>query len=89
MLLANPIGFVVDQIFALPASELGAATAWLGIVCYALQIYFDFSGYSDMADRPRPHVRLYAARELPPAVHRRVDPRLLAALAHVPLYVVP
>ncbi|HEY2733706.1 MAG TPA: MBOAT family protein, partial [Polyangiales bacterium] len=49
MLLANPMGFVVDQIFALPAAQLGTAATWLGIVCYALQIYFDFSGYSDMA----------------------------------------
>jgi alginate O-acetyltransferase complex protein AlgI len=49
MLLANPLGHAADQIFALPAAELGTPTAWLGIVCYALQIYFDFSGYSDMA----------------------------------------
>jgi alginate O-acetyltransferase complex protein AlgI len=49
MLLANPLGSVADQVFALPFAELGAPTAWLGIACYALQIYFDFSGYSDMA----------------------------------------
>ncbi len=49
MLLANPLGYVADQVFALPFADLGAPTAWLGIVCYALQIYFDFSGYSDMA----------------------------------------
>jgi alginate O-acetyltransferase complex protein AlgI len=33
----------------MPAAELSTAHAWLGIVCYTLQIYFDFSGYSDMA----------------------------------------
>jgi alginate O-acetyltransferase complex protein AlgI len=33
----------------MPVDELSAAHAWLGIVCYTLQIYFDFSGYSDMA----------------------------------------
>lgn len=49
MLLANPLGHVADQIFALPAAELGTPAAWLGIVCYSLQIYVDFSGYSDMA----------------------------------------
>src|SRR5437764_5860497 len=32
-----------------PADQLTAALAWLGIACYTLQIYFDFSGYSDMA----------------------------------------
>ncbi len=38
-----------DRIFALPAADLGAGLAWLGALCYTLQIYFDFSGYSDMA----------------------------------------
>jgi alginate O-acetyltransferase complex protein AlgI len=38
-----------DQIFAMPAGELTAGHAWLALVCYTLQIYFDFSGYSDMA----------------------------------------
>jgi D-alanyl-lipoteichoic acid acyltransferase DltB (MBOAT superfamily) len=32
-----------------PASELTFGAAWLGLACYTLQIYFDFSGYSDMA----------------------------------------
>jgi len=49
MLVANTAGGVADQVFALPAAELSAGLAWLGIVCYALQIYFDFSAYSDMA----------------------------------------
>jgi alginate O-acetyltransferase complex protein AlgI len=49
MLLANTLGAVADKVFALHAGELTAATAWLGAVCYLLQIYFDFSGYSDMA----------------------------------------
>jgi alginate O-acetyltransferase complex protein AlgI len=49
VLIANPLGGVADQVFALPAAELTPALAWLGLVCYTLQIYFDFSGYSDMA----------------------------------------
>ncbi len=49
MLIANPLGYIADSVFSLPASELTVLTAWLGILCYALQIYFDFSGYSDMA----------------------------------------
>jgi len=49
MLLANPLGLVADQIFALSAGELSTSLAWLGILCYTLQIYFDFSAYSDMA----------------------------------------
>lgn len=49
MLIANPLGLVADQIFALPAGQMDTSLAWLGITCYALQIYFDFSAYSDMA----------------------------------------
>jgi alginate O-acetyltransferase complex protein AlgI len=49
VLIANVVAGPADRIFALPAAELSAAHAWLGIVCYTLQIYFDFSGYSDMA----------------------------------------
>jgi alginate O-acetyltransferase complex protein AlgI len=49
MLIANTLARPADQIFAMPAAELTAAHAWTGIACYTLQIYFDFSGYSDMA----------------------------------------
>ena len=47
--IADNIGAVVDKTFALPTAQLDAGHAWLGIFCYSLQIYFDFSGYSDMA----------------------------------------
>jgi alginate O-acetyltransferase complex protein AlgI len=49
VLVANTVALPADQIFSLPPSELSAATAWFGAICYTLQIYFDFSGYSDMA----------------------------------------
>ena len=49
MLIANPLALTADQIFALPAEQLTTPVAWLGVLCYTLQIYFDFSGYSDMA----------------------------------------
>jgi alginate O-acetyltransferase complex protein AlgI len=49
LLIANTLGQTADAIFALPGAELAAPAAWLGIACYTLQIYFDFSGYSDMA----------------------------------------
>jgi alginate O-acetyltransferase complex protein AlgI len=49
MLIANTLAVPADHIFAMPAGELTAAHAWTGVACYTLQIYFDFSGYSDMA----------------------------------------
>ena len=49
ILIANTLAGVADQIFALPGQELTASLAWFGLVCYSLQIYFDFSAYSDMA----------------------------------------
>jgi len=49
MLIANSVAITADQIFALPTGLLHTSVAWLGVVCYTLQIYFDFSGYSDMA----------------------------------------
>jgi alginate O-acetyltransferase complex protein AlgI len=49
VLIANPLAAVVDKIFDLPAGELTFGVAWLGILCFTLQIFFDFAGYSDMA----------------------------------------
>jgi alginate O-acetyltransferase complex protein AlgI len=49
MLIANVVALPADQVFAIPVSELTTPVTWLGVICYALQIYFDFSGYSDMA----------------------------------------
>ncbi len=49
MLIANPLGAVVDIIFSAPIESIPTHIAWLGILLYALQIFFDFSGYSDMA----------------------------------------
>ena len=49
VLIANPLGEVADRVFALPSESLSTSFAWLGILAYAFQIYFDFAGYSDMA----------------------------------------
>lgn len=49
MIIANNCAFLADGVFALPASEISPLTAWLGVIAYSFQIYFDFSGYSDMA----------------------------------------
>ena len=49
VLLANNLGQLWDAYKALPAAELTVLGAWLGVVAFSLQLYFDFSGYSDMA----------------------------------------
>ena len=49
VLLANVIAKAADGIFSLPASELYFGLSWLGVIAYTLQIYIDFSAYSDMA----------------------------------------
>lgn len=49
VLLANNIGMLFDALAAVPAQERSVLSTWLMILAYAFQIYFDFSGYSDMA----------------------------------------
>ena len=49
VLIANILGQVADSIYALDMGSINAPIAWLGAVSYLFQIYFDFSGYSDMA----------------------------------------
>jgi alginate O-acetyltransferase complex protein AlgI len=62
VLLANALGAVADDAFSEPASGLDPANAWFGLLCYALQIYFDFSGYSDMAVGLANHLRFLVIR---------------------------
>lgn len=49
MLIANNVAGIADTVFALDPAALGTAAAWVGVLAYSLQIYFDFCGYSFMA----------------------------------------
>ncbi|NLZ16295.1 MAG: MBOAT family protein [Desulfobulbaceae bacterium] len=49
VLIANVMGRAADYIFLLPPDRISMSLAWLGAIAYTLQIYYDFSGYSDMA----------------------------------------
>jgi alginate O-acetyltransferase complex protein AlgI len=71
VLVANPLALIADQVFATPLDSLLPGYAWLGATCYFFQIYFDFSGYSDMAiglgrmmglELPENFARPYSAR---------------------------
>ena len=49
VMIADTMALVADPIFATPTTELSVSALWVGILAYAMQIFFDFSGYSDMA----------------------------------------
>lgn len=49
VILANNIGLIWSQVKEIPLNDLSVVLAWIGIIAFTLQIYFDFSGYSDMA----------------------------------------
>ncbi len=49
VLIANQMGRFADTVFGYDPAAVGMGSAWLGALCYSLQIFFDFSGYSDMA----------------------------------------
>jgi D-alanyl-lipoteichoic acid acyltransferase DltB (MBOAT superfamily) len=49
VLIANQMAVVADRVFAVDPASLSTPMAWLGSLCYTFQIYYDFSGYSDMA----------------------------------------
>ncbi len=49
ILIANILGQQVDRIYSLPLAEVDTSLAWIAVISYSFQIYYDFSGYSDMA----------------------------------------
>ena len=49
VLIANQVALLADQVFATGVQHLSSISAWIGVLAYTFQIYFDFSGYSDMA----------------------------------------
>ena len=83
VLIANPCGKVADLAFE--AGSLGALDAWYGVTVYAFQIYFDFSGYSDMAIGLAPDARFCVPEELRLPVLVAVPDRVLAPVAHLAL----
>ena len=82
MVIADRMAIYVDPVFAHP--ELYAASAvWMAVIAYSLQIYCDFSGYTDMARRHGPRFRLQAVAQFQHAIPGEKRLRVLASLAHI------
>ncbi len=88
MLIANSVAKVADQVFSLPAGDLTAGLAWLGAVCYTLQIYFDFSGYSDMAIGLARMLRVPLSGEFQLSLHLPINTGILEKMAHFIVHLV-
>ena len=70
-IVADTLASGADMTFGADPALLGCADAWWGVLFFTFQIYFDFSGYSDMAIGLAAHVRLPSERELRPALSSR------------------
>ena len=78
-LIADVLGAAADRIFGLPMVKTTADAAWFAAACFALEVYFRFFGYADIAiglGRMLGSI----SEELPAAVHRRFPARVLAPL---------
>ena len=80
LVFADQIATVVDA--AYKADVVSAPAAWLAIYGFSMQIYCDFSGYTDMAIGLALHHRRAAAEQFSAALRRQLADRLLAPLAH-------
>ena len=88
VLLSNQLAVVADRAFGL-GDGLSASFAWLGALCYTLQIYYDFSGYSDMAIGLGKMFGFHFLENFQLPLHLPVHHRILAAVAHLPVHLVP
>ena len=79
---------LVDDVFANP-SEFSSLEILVAVYGYAVQIYADFSGYTDIANRHSATPRLSVPAELRPALHLGFGPGLLASVAHEPVALAP
>ena len=85
MFLANPMGEIADAIWSFDAASLPAGTAWVGLIAYTMQIYFDFSAYSDMAIGIG---KTLGFKFLENFLYRHVGDGFLAAVAYFPFHMV-
>ena len=89
MIIANAISGTVDRLFATPANELSAAVAWLAVFTYLMHLYYDFSGYTDMAIGLGRMIGFKLPENFRYPFVATLDARVLAAVAHYAHVVVP
>ena len=89
VLLSNVFAQIADGVFKYAPSELSAAGAWMGAIGYTLQIYFDFSGYSDMAIGLGKMFGFEFLENFNYPLHQQVSHRVLAPLAYLAVHLVP
>lgn len=82
VIIANIMAKTADEIFALGISDISTPTAWIGIIAYTFQIYFDFSGLFGYGHRFGKNVRFSYSRKLQSSLYCNFNQGLLAPLAH-------
>lgn len=88
ILLANTLAVAADRAFAQDPASMSILMAWLGMVCYTFQIYFDFSGYSDMAIGLGRMFGFHYDENFNYPIYIPYNNRILATLAHIAVNVV-
>ena len=73
VLIANVVGQAADQIFALRSGLLAFDVAWLGLICYTLQIYFGFFRLFGHGDWSRSHFWFSVSRKFQLSLHLAID----------------
>ena len=85
IVLADRFAQLADIYFKTPHAHPGMLTAWSGMIAFGVQIYFDFSGYTDMAIGMAALLGFHFPVNFPPALSRPQHHRVLAAVAHLAL----
>jgi hypothetical protein len=89
VLIANTVAPLADQAFGVAPGALDGGTAWLGALAYTLPDLLRLLRLFEHGDRARLHAGLHLPEELRPPVREPLDHRVLAALAHLAVVVVP
>lgn len=88
VLISNTVAVAADALFGTPIGEINIFSAWIAAIAYMLQIYYDFSGYSDMAIGLGAYVWISFPGEFPASVCVWERTGVLAEMAYISVYLV-